>query len=135
MTEKKQISLSPAQINEQLQAVLNRTAAAENYRLEDETVKTCADGAHLYVAAVEGVLNLFDAALESASARFKTYDSQALHEVELFGKGFAGSNAFLEGDVQGNIAASLLLSLGGRRSTTRQQGSGGDCRRSHCGCL
>ena len=40
MTEKKQISLSPAQINEQLQAVLNRTAAAENYRLEDETVKT-----------------------------------------------------------------------------------------------
>lgn len=40
MAEQKQISLSPAQINEQLQAILNRTAAAENHRLEAETVKT-----------------------------------------------------------------------------------------------
>lgn len=34
------ISLSPAQINEQLQEILNKTALAENYRLEAETVRT-----------------------------------------------------------------------------------------------
>lgn len=36
----KKVSLSPAQINEQLQVILNKTASAENYQLEAETVKT-----------------------------------------------------------------------------------------------
>ena len=36
----KRVSLSPAQINDQLQVILNRTAAAENYQLEKETVNT-----------------------------------------------------------------------------------------------
>ena len=36
----KKVSLSPAQINEQLQAIMNRTALVENYQLEAETVKT-----------------------------------------------------------------------------------------------
>ena len=40
MTETKKVSLSPAQINEKLQIVLNKTALAENYQLEAETVKT-----------------------------------------------------------------------------------------------
>lgn len=39
MTEKR-ISLSPAQITEQLQVIMNKTALAENYQLEAETVKT-----------------------------------------------------------------------------------------------
>lgn len=39
MTEKK-LTLSPAQITEQLQTVLNRTASAENYQLESETLNT-----------------------------------------------------------------------------------------------
>ena len=40
MNKIKRISLSPAQINEQLQEILNKTALAENHQLETETVKT-----------------------------------------------------------------------------------------------
>lgn len=40
MAGQKRVSLSPAQVIEQLQAILNKTASAENYQLEKETVKT-----------------------------------------------------------------------------------------------
>ena len=40
MSGQKKTSLSPAQINDQLQEIMNKTALAENYRLEAETVKT-----------------------------------------------------------------------------------------------
>lgn len=40
MPQQKHVSLSPAQINDQLQTIMNNTALAENFRLEKETVKT-----------------------------------------------------------------------------------------------
>ena len=40
MSGQKKTFLSPAQINDQLQEIMNKTALAENYRLEAETVKT-----------------------------------------------------------------------------------------------
>ena len=40
MSAQNRVSLSPAQITEQLQVIMNKTAIAENYQLEAETIKT-----------------------------------------------------------------------------------------------
>ena len=84
-------AFSPAQINEQLQNIMNRTALAENYRLEAETVKTfnlivCIE--HGLPKQVEGLSNyylLFNAWIRWLSD-WDHYSLNLLHRRRLLGQ-------------------------------------------------
>ncbi len=90
MPNQKKVSLSPAQINEQLQEILNNTALAENYRLEAETVKTYNLIVNLeksLPADEEGLSNyylLFNAWIRWL-ADWKNYSLNLMHRRRLLG--------------------------------------------------
>ena len=84
------VSLSPAQIIEQLQTIMNKTALAENYQLEAETVKT-----YRLIAGIEESLPANESGLSNYYLLFnawirwmvdwKNYSLNLLHRRGLLG--------------------------------------------------